>query len=156
MTSAIWNIYKMYCGIDFYQLLLRQLSFVKHMPFCSYIGTSYIRITNIIFKFVLGELKKDLKESNSSEEGEELWLAEKSETEEKENARKVSASRKSQHKKYDLDTFEDDLDHDASEDSKELGRFNDKMLNRLMIGAIAASSATIGLTVLIFLLYKWR
>ena len=30
MTSAIWNIYKMYCGIDFYQLLLRQLSFVKN------------------------------------------------------------------------------------------------------------------------------
>ena len=156
MTSAIWNIYKMYCGIDFYQLLLRQLSFVTNIPFCSYIGTSYIRITNIIFKFVLGELKKDLEESNSSEEGEELWLAEKSETEEKENAWKASVSRASQHKKYDLDTFEDDLDHDASEDSKELGRFNDKMLHRLMIGAIAASSATIGLTVLIFLLYKWR
>ena len=81
MTSAIWNIYKMYCGIDFYQLLLRQLSFVTNIPFCSYIGTSYIRITNIIFKFVLGELKKDLEESTSSEEGEESWLAEKSETE---------------------------------------------------------------------------
>ena len=105
---------------------------------------------------MLGELVKDLEESNSSEEGEELWLAEKSETEGKENAGKVGASRASQRKKYDLDTFEDDLDHDASEDSKELGRLNDKMLNRLMIGAIAASSATIGLTVLIFLLYKWR
>ena len=129
---------------------------MNNIRFCSSFGTSYIRITNIIFKFVLGELIKDLEESNSSEEGEKLWLAEKSETEEKENARKVSASRTNQHKKYDLDTFEDDLDHDASEDSKELGRFNDKMLNRLMIGAIAASSATIGLTVLIFLLYKWR
>ena len=55
-----------------------------------------------------------------------------------------------------MEDFEDDLDQDASEDSKELGRFNDKMLNRLMIGAIASSSATIGLTVLFFLLYKWR
>ena len=128
----------------------------KH-PFCSSFGTSYIRITNIIFEFVLGELIKDLEESNSSEEGEELWLAEKSEIEGKENAGKVSVSRASQHKKYDLDTFEDNLDHDASEDSKELGRFNDKMLNRLIIGAISASSATIGLTVLFFfLLYKWR
>ena len=126
---------------------------MKNIPFCSSIGTSYIRITNIIFKFVLGELIKDLEESNSSEEGDELWLAEKSEIE---DDGKVSTSRASQHKKYNLDTFEDDLDHDASEDSKELGRFNDKMLNRLMIGAIAASSATIGLTVLIFLLYKWR
>ena len=104
----------------------------------------------------MGESVKDLEESNSSEEGEELWLAEKSETEGKENAGKVGASRASQRKKYDLDTFKDDLDHDASEDSNELGRFNDKILNRLMIGAIAASSATIGLTVLIFLLYKWR
>ena len=127
----------------------------KH-PNLQLFGTSYIRITNIIFKFVLGELIKVLEESNSSEEGEELWLAEKSETEGKENAGKVVASRASQHKKYDLDTFEGDLDHDASEDSKELGRFNDKMLSHLMIGAIAASSATIGLTVLIFLLYKWR
>ena len=129
---------------------------MKNVPFCSPIGTSYIRITNIIFEFVLGELIKDLEESNSSEEGEELWLAEKSETEGKENAGKVSTSRASQHKIYDLDTFEDDLDHDASEDSKELARFNDKMLNRLMIGAIAASSATIGLTVFMFLLYTWR
>ena len=126
---------------------------MKNVPFCSPIGTSYIRITNIIFKFVLGELIKVLEESNSSEEGEELWLAEKSEIE---DDGKVSTSRASQHKKYNLDTFEDDLDHNASEDPKELGRFNDKILNRLMIGAIAASSATIGLTVLIFLLYKWR
>ena len=146
-------MYKMYRGIDFYQLLWRRLSFVKNIPFCSFIGTSYIRITNIIFRFELGELIKDLEESNSSEEGDELWLAEKSEIE---DDGKVSTSRASQHKIHDLDTFEDDLDHDASEDSKELGRFNDKMLNRLMIGAIAASSATIGLTVLIFLLYKWR
>ena len=101
-------------------------------------------------------MRKDLEESNSFEEGEELWLAEKSETEGKENGGKVFASRASQHKKYDLGTFEDDLDYDASEDSKELGRFNDKMLQLLMIGAIAASSATIGLTVFIFLLYKWR
>ena len=105
---------------------------------------------------MLGESVKDLEESNSSEEGEELWLVEKSETEGKENAGKVSTSRASQHKIYDLDTFEDDLDHNASEDPKELGRFNDKMLNRLMIGAIASSSATIGLTVLFFLLHKWR
>ena len=71
---------------------------MKKIPFCSSIGTSYIRITNIIFKFVLGELIKDLEESTSSEEGEELWLVEKSETEGKENAGKVSTSRASQHK----------------------------------------------------------